>query len=392
MNSFYASVEQVNNPLLQGKPIIVAGDPEKRHGIILAASYEAKHCGVKTTMPLWEAQKLCPQAILVRPHMATYLEFSVQIMQILKEFSPLIEPFSVDEAFVEITGMDRWYDFPLNLAKIIQERIKNETGISCSIGIAPTKILAKIAADLKKPNGITSLFWHDIPDKLWPLAINKLFGVGTHLENHLQRLGIVTIGDLAKTPVHNLEKRFGIIGRVLYESAHGFDNSPTSTETLNSIKSIGHQFTLPRDYELLEDILVVLRELAEDVARRTRKYGFVGSTITLTLKGENYLQHSLTLPYPTFFGEEIFFAAKTLLERFWHGLPIRMVGIHLGKLTLSKFLEFDLFGETEKKLRLVTATDKIKDKYGSTSLFYALSLTKASLFHDRSKKIGGHKR
>ncbi len=392
MNAFYASVEQVLDPSLQNKAVIVCGDPSRRHGIVLAASYEAKKYGVKTGMALFEAQALCPHAKFVPPHMNTYLRFSAQIIQILKQFSPLVEPFSIDEAFIELTGCESLLGDGVKVAHQIKERIRQEIGIGCSIGVAPNKLLAKMAADFQKPDGLTVWTEKDIPSHLWPLPVIKLFGVGSRLKKHLNRMGIRTIGDLAHTDPRRLEKRFGIIGRILHQSAQGIDPSPVDPNTLEGNQSIGHQFTLPRDYETEEEIRIVLQELAEEVGSRARQSNYLGRTVTLTIRSAEwtFLQRSMTLPYPTQIGSTIFQASLSLLRKHWDQKPLRALGITLSQLYPKRGVQLDLFGKNEKEYQLARVVDSIRAKHGSTSIRFANSLTAASVFADRAKKVGGH--
>lgn len=392
MNAFYASVEQALDPTLRKQPVIVCGDPERRHGIVLAASYEAKALGVKTGMPVSRAKELCPSAQLVRPRMSTYVQVSVRIIDILKQYSPQVEPFSIDEAFIEMTGCEALFGDGITAARKIRHRIHSETGIHCSIGIGPNKLLAKMAAGLKKPRGLTLLTQKDVPRRLWPLPVIELFGVGSRMELHFHRMGIRTIGDLARTDPDLLHHRFGVIGRVLHQSAHGIDNSPVDPFSLDGSKSIGHQFTLPRDYTEEGELRLVLRELAEEVAGRARKAGYTGRTLSLTLKGSDFrsVHRSLTMPDPSNLGRPLFRTAMELFHRHWAGQPIRLVGITLGNLLPDRGIQLTLFEDREKEQKLAEAVDGIREKFGTRSIFLARSLSRASVFADRSEKIGGH--
>ncbi|MCS1350567.1 DNA polymerase IV [Mechercharimyces sp. CAU 1602] len=392
MNAFYASVEQTLHPQYQGKPLIVCGDPQKRRGIVLAASYEAKHYGVKTAMPVHEAKSLCPTAQLVPPHMGTYIQVSTRIIQLLQQFSPSVEPFSIDEAFLELTGSEKLLGKKEHVAHQIKQRIRTELGVSCSIGIGPNKLLAKMAAEMEKPDGLTSITANQVPRKIWPLPINKLFGVGSRMNFHFNKMGIRTIGDLAHTDPTRLEHRFGIIGRVLYQSAHGMDQSPVDPHSLDINHSIGHQFTLPYDYIEAKDILLVLYELAENVARRARLAASLGRTITLALRGNDFSIHrSLSLDEATQIGRMIYQAIEILFQRHWNHRPVRQIGITLSNLQREENgVQLDLFGNNEKYKKLTTAIDSIQQRYGVKSMCYAHSLLEASLFKDHTTKIGGH--
>lgn len=386
MNAFFASVTQVLEPQLQGKPLLIAGDKEKRHGIILAASYEAKRQGVKTGMAIWEAKMYCPQAALRSPNYPAYMDFSARILSILRDFSPLVEPFSIDEAFVELTGTEEISGPPLQIARAIKKRIKEEIGVLCSVGIGPSKVTAKMAAELQKPDGLTILKEEDIPLRLWPLPVGKLHGVGRHLEKHLNNMGIRTIGDMAASPIYLLEKRFGIIGARLHGFAHGQDSSPVDPHSLDRVKSIGHQITLPRDYTRPEDIKVVLWELAEAVSRRARLGNYTGRTVSLYVRGEDFsgLGRSRSLKIATAYPQVIHNLAWKLFLRHWPPeKPIRLLGIALGNLTQPPYKQLSLFDREEK---LYGAVDEIKNRFGESSLLRSSFLLEAGVFYGGSRQ------
>lgn len=390
MNSFFASVTQALEPDLLGKPLLIAGDKEKRHGIILAASYEAKGTGVKTGMAVWEAKTYCPQAIIRLPNYPAYIDFSSRILNILRDFSPLVEPFSIDEAFVELTGTEELLGPPLNVAKRIKERIKKEIGILCSIGIGPSKVTAKMAAELQKPDGLTILNWEDIPSRLWPLPVGELYGVGRKMNTHLQNMGIRTIGDLATSPVDLIQRRFGIIGTRLHDFANGQDSSPVDPHSLDRVKGIGHQITLPRDYTGSEDIKTVLLELSEAVCRRARLGNYVGKTVSLYVRGDDFsgLGRSRSMKTPTAYPQSVFNLAWKLFEEHWpQDKPLRLLGIALGNLSQPKFQQLCLFDREEKLYR---AIDVIKDRYGEMSLLRTNFLLEAGVFYGggRQQDVG----
>jgi DNA polymerase-4 len=384
MNSFYASVHQALDPSLRGKQVIVAGSPETRHGIVLAASYEAKARGVKTGMVKGEARALCPDGIFIMPQHDLYFDFSVRILQIMKEFTPLVEPFSVDEAFMDVRGCKKLFGSSVDIAGKLKLRIKNEIGALCSVGVGPNKLLAKMAAGLQKPDGLTVLPRQDVPARLWPLPVIELFGVGPRLKKRLNILAIRTIGDLARADIKLLRSRFGVIGEVLYASAHGIDYSPVDPHSLDKAKSVGHQLTLHRDYRGHGQIKVVLLELAELVGRRVRQGGYMGRTVSIVLKDTDFysLGRSVTLPQYTDLTDDIYRAAVQLLHRHWPaGKPVRLVGLSVGSLVDKKVEQADLFGQTERLEQLARACDSIKDRFGETSLFRAASLTKEGILN-----------
>lgn len=384
MNSFFASVHQALNPKLQNKPVIVGGDPATRHGIVLAASYEAKAFGVKTGMALWKAEHLCPGAVFIRPQHHLYIEFSTRILRVMREFSPLVEPFSIDEAFVDITGCEKLFGSPVDTAKKLKQRIKNKAGVSCSVGIGPNKLLAKMAAGMEKPDGLTVLNKEDVPAKLWPLPVRKLFGVGPRYEHHLHLLNIRTIGDLATYPPSALKRRFGIVREVLWLCANGIDTSPVDPHSLDKVKSMGQQITLPRDYRKSSEVKTVILELAEMIGYRVRSAGYAGKTIILTLKDHNFncFSRMKSLQEYTDLSEDIYRGAAELLDKHWVPfIPVRMVGVTLANLINDSFLQIDVLGKREKLERLARACDCIRDRYGEKSLKRAASLLEAGVLY-----------
>lgn len=385
MNSFFASVHQAINPELQGKPVIIAGDPEKRHGIVLTASYEAKGKGIKTGMGVWDARRRCPDGIFIKPQYKLYVDFSSRILRIMNDFTPLVEPFSIDEAFLDVTGSRKLFGSPADIARRLKERIRREIGITCSIGIAPNKLLAKMAAGMQKPDGLTVINREDIPSSLWPLPVRELFGVGPNYERHLHKLNIHTIGDLAKYPGTILKKKLGLYGETLWLSANGIDSSPVDPDSLNRVKSIGQQITLPRDYTG-DEIKTVILELADLVAYRVRTGEYLGKTVVLTVKDPNFrwVSRMQTLREPTNLAADISTAAFELLQRHWSPRwPVRLVGIALTNLFPSRLKQVTLFGNREKIGGIEKACDRVRDRYGQTAVFRAVSLKEGCLEHVR---------
>ncbi|ACA59282.1 DNA-directed DNA polymerase [Candidatus Desulforudis audaxviator MP104C] len=386
VDAFYASVHQALDPGLKGRPVVVAGDPAARRGVVLAASYEAKGRGVKTGMPVREARRLCPDGVFLKPQHHLYLHFSTRILGIMRDFTPLVEPFSIDEAFLDVTGCRNLFGPPEEIALALKRRIRREVGVTCSVGIGPNKLLAKMAAGLRKPDGLTVLRHEDVPARLWPLPVRELFGVGPRYEEHLRRLGIRTIGDLASFPVRVLKMRFGVYGELLWRCANGVDESPVDPRSLDRCKSAGHQITLPRDYRRHGEIRVVILELADQVAARVRAGGYAGRTVVLSLKdaGFRYLSRLKTLPAPTDLAADIYRAAASLLERHWpEGWPVRMVGVALAGLVARPPVQATLFGERERLEAAERACDHIRERFGARAVFRASSLTGAGVLYAR---------
>lgn len=387
MNSFFASVHQAINPALRGKPVVVGGDPAKRTGIVIAASIEAKRpFGIKTGMAIAEARALCPQAIFVSPSYRDYAAFSSRINNILKDFSDLVEPYSIDESFVDVTGTLHLFGTPLEVAQQIQSRINHEIGVGVNIGIGPSKLVAKMAAELEKPNKIISLSLEDWPKVIWPLPVKELFGVGSRIGRWLNMIGVCTIGELARLPVEQLRKRYGVMGEILHFSAHGIDFSPVNPGSLEVIKSVGNQITLPRDYRGYGQIQVVILELAEEVAQRARKAGYIGRRVTLTLKDPNFITeaHSMVLPEYTDITQEIYEAGILLMKKYWDPqVIVRLVGLTLSELIKGRGKQMDLFARREKLERIDRATDLIRSRWGHNSIKRAISMTQLGVYYER---------
>lgn len=396
MMSFYASVEKVYHPHLSQHPVVVAGNPDRRSGVILAACPVAKSHGIKTAQALWEAQSLCPEVTVLKPRMQLYIDISTQINELFLTYTDQVEPFSVDESFIELTGTVH-QSRPEQAAKSLQKAILRQFGIHARIGIGENKILAKSACDLqakKRPGGIFHLPKNRLSDDFWPFAIGELFGVGNRMEKHFMQTGIRKIGHLANYPVEELQHRWGINGELLWQYANGIDPSPVTPDTHQQKKSIGHGMTLPRDYHQRAEIFVVLRELAEEVARRTRDERLIGHQLSLGIGGtyENPVGFSrqLTLNMATNDGRVIYHACQKLFDRHWLGTPVRRIGVSLEKVEPDTYRQLSLFDEVEDRSSLNQTLDALKDRYGGGIIMYASSLTDAGQALERSKKIGGH--
>lgn len=398
MESFYASVEKADRPQLKKRPVIVSGDPERRSGVVLAACPLAKKYGVKNASRLWEAQQQCPHAVIVRPRMQRYLDVALHITDILEGFTDQVEPYSVDEQFLDITGSQKLFGPPWEIAQKIQAMIMRETKVRARVGIGPTKILAKMACEgfaKKNITGIFELNATNLRQHMWPLPVEKLHGVGRRMKHHLHRLGITTIGDLATYALPVLKKKWGIPGQVLWESANGIDASPVNPDSHSTQKAIGHAMTLPRDYGTKKEIQVVLLELCEEVCFRARSVEMMGSTIAVGVQGANYhsptgFYRQVTLLSPTHYTMDVYQAAVDLFERFWDGRPIRRISVNLSNLCSDKLLQLSLFEQLDRKRDLSYAIDRIKYRYGETAIVRASSLTDAGQAFHRAATIGGH--
>jgi DNA polymerase-4 len=385
MNSFFASVHQALDPELRGQPVVVIGDPEQRRGIVLSASYEAKGKGVKTGMILRDARQVCPHGFFIKSQYHLYVSFSSRFLRIMRDFTPLVEPFSIDEAFLDVTGSQKLFGAPVAIARQLKQRIRQEVGLTCSVGVAPNKLLAKMGADMQKPDGLTVIGRRDVPALLWPLPVRDLFGVGPRYEQHLRRLNIFTIGDLARFPVEILKRKFGVIGEVLWLSANGADSSPVEPESLDRVKSMGHQVTLPRDCKG-DSLKAVIWELSDLVAYRVRNEGCMGRTIVLCLKDPDFcwLSRMRTIPEYTDLAAEISAAALGLLEEHWcPDWPVRMVGVTLASLIPCRTEQPALLGERERLKRIERACDLVRNRFGRRTICRAASLIEGMIDYAR---------
>lgn len=385
MNSFYASVHQALDPSLRGEPVVVCGDPQKRHGIVLAASYEAKKHGIKTAMPKWEAFNLLPGAIFIKPDYRQYLDFSTRIINIMRDFSPLVEPFSIDEAYIDISGTRNIFGSSVDIARQIKKRIWEEVGVLCSVGIGPNKLVAKMAAELQKPDGLTVISREEVPQKLWPLPVGELFGVGRKTEKKLRSLGIHTIGELAKYPPDILKQKFGVIGHVLHLSANGISYSPVNPHSLDRVKSVGNQLTLTHDYAG-DEIKTAILDLSEKVVYRMRHGGYVGRTVTLTLRDPDFKNHSwsVTLKEHTDVTKEIFHAAVKLFDINWPAdKKARLAGVSVSGLHKKQYEQLDIFSHKERSRKLDQVCDGIRQRFGFGSILCGTSITKEGIFYGK---------
>ncbi|MDF2856086.1 MAG: polymerase [Neobacillus sp.] len=371
MNSFYASVEMAYDPALKGKPLAIAGNVEERRGIIVTCSYEARKFGVKTTMPLWEAKKLCPQLIVKKPNFDRYRAASIAMFEILRNYTELVEPVSIDEGYLDITGSFE-LGSPIEIAQSIQKRVLDQLDLPCSIGIAPNKFLAKTASDMKKPMGITILRKRDISNLLWPLPTNEMHGIGKKTAEKLTTIGIHTIGDLAKANEIQLKFLLGINGLRIKERANGMDNRLVDPESVSEFKSIGNSTTLPRDTSNQQELFRILESLAETVSVRIKRKNVLATTlgITIRFKDRKTITRSKKLTNPVNKKEDISTIAKQIFLNSWNGNPVRLLGITGYDLVEQDhaYKQLDLFSfeKDAKKEPLNKTLLSLREKYGES--------------------------
>ncbi|TCZ79406.1 DNA polymerase IV [Paenibacillus albiflavus] len=405
--SFYASVEKAEHPEWKDKPVAVAGDPERRSGIILAACPIAKSFGITTAERLGEAIRKCPDLVIVRPRMQHYIDVSLMITKIYEEFTDLVEIFSIDEQFLDVTGSLALFGDPVTIATTIQQKVLDQTGIRIRVGISSNKILAKIATDIwakKNDSGIFTLPKSEVETLLWSQPIHKMFGVGNRMTKHFAQLGIFTIGDLGKIPLPALKDKFrarfgkqsDIHAEVMWRTANGLDNSKVTPETFSAApKSVGHMMTLPRDYMDKTEVDTILLELTEEVCRDCRRKGYMGSVVTVSCMCSPYeaptgFSRQMKMPDPTNNTNKVFESVKTIFYKFWDGMPVRRAGVSLSMLASDQNYQLTLFDDQEKSRALEKVTDRIKDRFGSSAIMRASSFTTAGQAGERAVKIGGH--
>ncbi|KAA9026217.1 DNA polymerase IV [Niallia endozanthoxylica] len=369
MNSFYASVEMAFDPSLKGKPLAVAGNPQERRGIIITCSYEARKYGVKTTMPIWEAKKLCPELIIMSPHFERYRAASQGMFDILHEYSQLVEPVSIDEGYVDITDSFT-LGSPLEIAERIQKQILMQLDLPCSIGIAPNRFLAKMASDMKKPLGITVLRKREVKNVLWPKPVVEMHGVGNKTAEKLNSRGIFTIKDLAEANEIQLKALLGINGLRLKERANGIDDRPVDPEAANEFKSVGNSTTLPNDNSNQHELLLVLESLAEKVAVRMKRKKVMATSVGVTIRYKNRqtITRSKKLLNPISQKEDIYEESKQLFLKNWNGDSVRLLGVTgadlVEKEQAVKQLDIFSYEKDAKKEPLLEALNQLRNKYG----------------------------
>ncbi|WP_232242507.1 DNA polymerase IV [Paenibacillus sp. GSMTC-2017] len=406
--SFYASVEKSEHPEFRDRPLVVAGDPKRRSGIILAACPIAKSFGITTAERLGDSLSKCPDLVIMQPRMQLYIDISLMITGIYQSFTDLVEPYSIDEQFLDVTGSLHLYGTPEELASLIQKRVKAETGIHTRFGIGPSKVLAKTACDnyaKKNDSGVYVLSKQNLSTTLWTLPIAKMFMVGSRMTRHFNAMGLETIGQLAATPLEKLKtmmhRKLGrnsdINAELYWRIANGIDNSPVTPGTHGTApQTIGHMMTLPRDYAMLEEIKIVLLELTELVCQRCRSKGYMGHVVSVACMGADYdrpsgFSRQMKMEDPTNVTNQVFRFVMQLLRQHWDGLPVRKVGVSLSEFNPDDEYQLSMFNpDQEKWMALERATDAIKQKYGDSSILRAVSATPIGQATDRAKKIGGH--
>ena len=385
MDAFYASIEQRDRPELRGRPVIVGANSAR--GVVSAASYEARKYGVRSAMPGFRARALCPEGVFIAPNMARYAEVSEQVHSVFTEFTPEIEPIALDEAFLDITGSERLFGGPLQLATQLKQRVRERTGLTVTVAVAPNKLVAKIACTLAKPDGLRVVQGHEVRALLAPLPLRRLWGVGPVLAQKLERLGLKTLGELLNYDSAQLVRQFGDRALELQALAGGRDQRPVISDRV--AKSIGEENTFEVNVQERELVSAALTGHADEVARRLRRSGYVGQTITLKIKlgisrtrraarvpGEEgdepvypVLTRARTLRVPTDDGSLIRDVALELWDAAKISEPVRLLGVSISQLSPTQQAQLDLFSEGPRpKRQLGVALDAIRDRFGRDAI------------------------
>lgn len=380
MDAFFVSVEELYDPSLKGKAVVVGGQRNER-GVVSAASYEARKFGVHSAMPLRTAAKHCPHAIFVDGHPERYREFSEKVYKVLGMFTPQLEMASVDEAYLDMTGTERLHGPPLKAAHNLHQRMKAETGLNCSVGIGSSRLIAKVSSGQAKPNGVLWILPGEEAKFLAPLEVREIPGVGKVMESHLHALGIKKVGDLAKLEENDLEERFGKWGMALAGTARGEDAGGWFDAEVGAdldAKSISHEHTYNEDTANAAQLESTLMRLCEMVGRRLREANFHARTVQLKLRYKDFttITRAQTLPTPTQLDTEIFEHVRTLFRRNWKkGTEVRLLGVQTSHFS-TQAAPIDLLdGNRQQRWKdALAAADKLRDKFGESSVGLAAGL------------------
>ena len=382
LNNFYASVEQTINPALKGKAVAVSGNPETRSGIILAKNTMAKNMGVKTGEVIWQAKQKCPDLVCVPPHFEYYVHYSKAVRKIYEQYTDKVEGFGLDECWLDVTD-SKIFGTPFEIAEKIRNQVREETGLTISVGVSFTKTFAKLGSDLKKPDATTEISKENYKNIVWPLPVQDMIFIGRQTQNKLNHMGIFNLGQLARASTKALVQAFGVVGERMQKSARGEDVEPVrNCDVQREIKSVSHGITTLRDMETFKDAHQVIEFLSDMVATRLRRYGFFSNLIHLDIRRNNLMHESRQCHVPpTNNHEDIFKAACRLLADMWQtkqeDLPLRSLSVGAGGLTdVGGSVQLCMFDErSERALQLELSVDQIRKKFG----FGAIK--KASMLH-----------
>ena len=367
MDAYYASVEERDQPSLKGKPVVVGGSADRR-GVVSAANYEARKYGVHSAMPMVTALRKCPQAVVIPTRMSHYAEISKQIREIFHRFTPVVEPLSLDEAFLDVDGCEGLFGPPPEIGRAIKAAILDETNLIASVGVAPNKFLAKVASDLDKPNGFVVVDPDRVLEFLEPLPISRLWGIGKVSEKALRTVGIQTVGQVRQLSPEVLTDKFGETGTRLWNLAHGIDKRRVVPD--REAKSISHETTFAVDVGDKAVLRAWLLELTEQVGRRLRRSGLRAKTVNLKLRFSNFetISRARSVSDPTDATNRLWEVAAELLDRATLDREVRLIGMGVSNITREHARQQSLFGDDKQDNQLDSVADSIKAKFGSGAI------------------------
>ncbi len=378
MDAFYASVEVRDNPALRGKPVVVGGSPQGR-GVVSAASYEARTFGIHSAMSAAQAVRLCPQAIFIRPRMEHYVALSRQIREIFFRFTPLVEPLSLDEAFLDVAGSRQLFGPAAEIARQIKKTIRDELDLTASAGVAPNKFVAKVASDLEKPDGLVVVPDGTVQEFMDPLSIRRVWGIGPQTETRFQSLGVSTVRGIRQLPMDVLKRSFGIHAGHFWRLSRGIDSRPVVTE--REARSISHETTFSHDIAEADALHGWLQELTEQVTMRMRRLQIKGRTLQIKVRFSNFrtITRSTSFSEYTFETRQCVRAARRLLDRVLEdeAQPVRLLGAGLSNLNMDAPVQRTLFDEAERQRqsRIDETCDAVKQKFGNAAVRSAAALS-----------------
>jgi len=386
MDAFFASVEEKLNPRLRGQPILVGGT--ERRGVVASANYAARPFGIRAGMPMAEAKRLCPHAVFVEGNPQKYVHTSLQVLDVLKTFTPAVEPFSIDEAFFDLTQVPYAgkpepeerdpaviLDSAIPTAHAIQRAVLRRVGLTATIGIAPNKYVAKMASGVQKPRGLTVLTQERYRERFWERGVQELWGIGEKTRVALEKLSIRTIGQLAKFPREFLTYHFGLNGEHMQEAALGRDETPVVPYYEGiPVKSMGHEVTLPEDVSDKDALAAQLLRLSDMVGRRLRADHYLGRIVSVKIRDSKFRTTIRQRALPSVIDDEheIFHTASLLLDEHWDGRPLRLIGVSVsGLVNAAGYYQQSLFGGDEHRRKMLEAVDSLRDKFGEHALVKA---------------------
>ncbi|QQK07413.1 DNA polymerase IV [Miniphocaeibacter halophilus] len=394
MNSFYASVELIDYPQYKGLPLAVGGDEENRHGIILAKTLEAKKMGVKTGEAIWEAKKKCPNLIILPPHYEKYLYYSKKAHDIYYDYTNQVEPYGMDECWLDVTGSIKLFESGEKIAEEIRNRIKKELSLTVSIGVSFNKVFAKLGSDMKKPDAVTIINKENFKNIVWPLKCEELIMVGKATKKKLNKIGIKTIGDIAKTKVNILKNILGINGVKLWKWANGIDDSEVRDyHYKSSVKTIGHGITTKSDLVNDNEVRDVFQELAQDISRKLIEYELLATGVAINVRSNLLTRKTFQkkLAYPTFSSLELTEAAMELFKQYdWNSnlrtLTIRAIDLIDDNYAFQVCM-FENIKEHERNIKLENTIYSIRKKHGENCITYCNLLVNDKMPTDDREKV-----